>query len=80
MRKRSLDMIHALARRDERVVFIGSDLSPNLLGEMKLNKTKLPSGADSPLRGARVADAPNGQLPLVIVAPAMAASRSTRSR
>jgi transketolase len=28
-------MVHALARRDERVVFIGSDLSPNLLGEMK---------------------------------------------
>ena len=35
MRKRSLDMVHALAKRDERVVFIGSDLSPNLLGEMK---------------------------------------------
>src|ERR1700704_3842486 len=35
MRKRSLDMVHALARRDERVVFIGSDLSPNFLGEMK---------------------------------------------
>src|SRR5262249_39236445 len=35
MRKRSLDMVHALAQRDERVVFIGSDLSPNLLGEMK---------------------------------------------
>src|SRR5258705_1971560 len=35
MRKRSLDMVHALARRDERVVFIGSDLSPNLLGDMK---------------------------------------------
>ncbi|CAN5885156.1 transketolase C-terminal domain-containing protein [soil metagenome] len=35
MRKRSLDMVYSLARRDERVVFIGSDLSPNLLGEMK---------------------------------------------
>ncbi|MFO1084471.1 MAG: transketolase C-terminal domain-containing protein [Reyranellaceae bacterium] len=35
MRKRSLDMVHALSRRDDRVVFIGSDLSPNLLGEMK---------------------------------------------
>src|SRR5215217_4561958 len=35
MRQRSLDMVHALAKRDERVVFIGSDLSPNLLGEMK---------------------------------------------
>jgi transketolase len=35
MRKRSLDMVHELARRDERVVFIGSDLSPGLLGEMK---------------------------------------------
>jgi transketolase len=35
VRKRSLDMVHALARRDERVVFIGSDLSPNLLGGMR---------------------------------------------
>ena len=36
MRKRSLDMVHTLAKRDERVVFIGSDLSPNLLGEMTM--------------------------------------------
>ena len=35
MRKRSLDMVHALAKRDDRVVFIGSDLSPGLLGGMK---------------------------------------------
>jgi len=35
MRKRSLDMVYELAQRDERVVFIGSDLSPGLLGEMK---------------------------------------------
>ena len=35
MRKRSLDMVHVLAKRDERVVFIGSDLSPGLLGGMK---------------------------------------------
>jgi len=35
MRKRCLDMVHALAQRDERVVFIGSDLSPGLLAEMK---------------------------------------------
>jgi transketolase len=35
MRKRSLDMVHTLAKRDDRVVFIGSDLSPNLLGAMK---------------------------------------------
>jgi transketolase len=35
MRKRSLDMIYELAKRDGRVVFIGSDLSPGLLGEMK---------------------------------------------
>ncbi|MGD9883762.1 MAG: hypothetical protein AB7F22_23365 [Reyranella sp.] len=35
MRKCSLDMVHALARRDGRVVFIGSNLSPNLLGDMK---------------------------------------------
>lgn len=35
MRKRSLDMVFELAKRDERVLFIGSDLSPGLLGEMK---------------------------------------------
>lgn len=35
MRKRCLDMVHVLAKRDERVVFVGSDLSPGLLGEMK---------------------------------------------
>src|SRR5499427_4875738 len=35
MRKRCLDMVYALAQRDERVVFIGSDLSPGLLSEMK---------------------------------------------
>jgi transketolase len=35
VRKRSLDMVYALAQRDDRVVFIGSDLSPGLLGEMK---------------------------------------------
>jgi transketolase len=35
MRKRCLDMVYTLAQRDERVVFIGSDLSPGLLSEMK---------------------------------------------
>jgi len=35
VRKRSLDMVYELAKRDERVVFIGSDLSPGLLGNMK---------------------------------------------
>src|SRR5919112_1703145 len=35
MRNTCLNKVHALAKRDERVVFIGSDLSPNLLGEMK---------------------------------------------
>jgi transketolase len=35
VRKRSIDMVYELAKRDERVVFIGSDLSPGLLGEMK---------------------------------------------
>ena len=35
MRQTCLDQIHALARRDPRVVFIGSDLSPGLLGQMK---------------------------------------------
>ncbi len=35
MRKTCIDMIHVLAKRDPRVVFIGSDLSPGLLGDMK---------------------------------------------
>src|ERR1700727_2689793 len=35
MRATCLRQVHALARRDERVVFIGSDLSPGLLADMK---------------------------------------------
>lgn len=35
MRKACLDRVHKLAREDDRVVFIGSDLSPGLLAEMK---------------------------------------------
>jgi transketolase len=35
MRNTCLNKVHELAKRDERVVFIGSDLSPDLLGEMK---------------------------------------------
>ncbi len=35
MRVRCTDMIYELAKRDERVVYIGSDLSPGLLAEMK---------------------------------------------
>jgi len=35
MRKTSLDMVHTLARRDPRVVFIGSDLGPGVLDDMK---------------------------------------------
>ena len=35
MRQTCLNMVHELARRDERVVFIGSDLSPGLLADMK---------------------------------------------
>lgn len=35
MRKTSLDMVHSLARRDGRVVFVGSDLGPATLDEMK---------------------------------------------
>lgn len=35
MRKTCLDMVHTLAKADPRVVFIGSDLSPGLLGKMK---------------------------------------------
>ena len=35
MRNTCLDKVYDLAKRDERVVFIGSDLSPGLLGEMQ---------------------------------------------
>ena len=35
MRKTAIDMVHTLAKNDERVVFIGSDLSPGLLEDMK---------------------------------------------
>ena len=35
MRKTSLNCVHELARKDERVVFIGSDLGPGVLDEMK---------------------------------------------
>ena len=31
MRKTSLDMVYELAKRDQRVVFIGSDLGPDTL-------------------------------------------------
>ena len=35
MRMTCLNMVHELAKRDKRVVFIGSDLSPGLLADMK---------------------------------------------
>lgn len=35
MRKRCIDMVYELAKKDERVVFIGSDLSPGLLSDMQ---------------------------------------------
>lgn len=35
MRKTCVDMVYTLAKRDPRVVFIGSDLSPGLLKDMK---------------------------------------------
>lgn len=35
MRQTCLNWVHKLAKEDERVVFIGSDLSPNLLADMK---------------------------------------------
>lgn len=35
MRKTSLDSVYELAKRDERVVFIGSDLGPGVLDSMK---------------------------------------------
>src|SRR6267142_4023170 len=36
MRKRSLDMVYELAKKDERIVFIGSDLGVGTLDEFRL--------------------------------------------
>ena len=35
MRKTCLDMVYELAKRDDRVLFVGSDLAPDLLTQMK---------------------------------------------
>ena len=35
MRKTSLEYVYKLAQQDERVVFIGSDLGPGVLSDMK---------------------------------------------
>ena len=35
MRKKCIDYIYTLAKKNSKVVFIGSDLSPNLLQKMK---------------------------------------------
>ena len=35
MRKTCLDMVYELAKQDERIVFVGSDLGPGVLDEMK---------------------------------------------
>ena len=37
MCKTSLNSVYELARKDERVLFIGSDLSPGVLDEFKKN-------------------------------------------
>ena len=37
MRKTSLNMVYELAQKDERVLFIGSDLGPGVLDEFKKN-------------------------------------------
>src|SRR3990167_8517113 len=35
MRQTCVDMVYELAKQDDRVVFIGSDLSPGMLADMK---------------------------------------------
>lgn len=40
MRKTALDCVYQLARQDERIVFIGSDLGPGVLGAMKAEMPK----------------------------------------
>jgi|HubBroStandDraft_1064217.scaffolds.fasta_scaffold00018_13 transketolase len=68
MRNTCLDMVHELARRDPRPVFIGSDLSPGLLGAMK---TEMPERyfmegiAEANIVGMAAGLAMDGYMPFV---------------
>lgn len=68
MRQACLDMVHDLARRDPRVVFIGSDLSPGVLAEMRREMPErwfMEGVAEQNLIGMAAGLAMEGYLPYV---------------
>lgn len=68
MRVACLEMVHELARQDERVVFVGSDLSPGLLSEMQRempSRWYMEGVAEANLIGVAAGMAMDGYLPYV---------------
>lgn len=68
MRKTCLNCVHELAQKDERVIFIGSDLGPGVLGEMKeeFNERFFMEGvAEQHIIGMAAGMAMNGFIPYV---------------
>lgn len=68
MRATCLNMVYELAKADDRVVFIGSDLSPGLLDEMRLempNRWYMEGVAEANVIGMAAGLAMEGYLPYV---------------
>lgn len=68
MRKTCIDMVYELAKKDDRVVFVGSDLSPGLLKEMKAefpNRYYMEGIAEQNIIGMAAGLALDGYMPYV---------------
>ncbi|MDX2073987.1 MAG: transketolase C-terminal domain-containing protein [Alphaproteobacteria bacterium] len=68
MRKTCVDMVYTLAKKDPRVVFIGSDLSPGLLKDMKAefpDRTFMEGVAEQNIIGMAAGFALEGYIPYV---------------
>lgn len=68
MRKRCLAMVSALAKQDERVVFIGSDLAPGILADMKAefpDRHFMEGVSEQHIIGMAAGLAKNGYIPYV---------------